>query len=121
MRPLAALSLCLLFWVSCAEETGSEAPTAPLRDLCKGATEGATFEEQEAAFFDRAHDAVHRLAEEATDADPGIAAELLETKQIVESRFVEFGEEAVDPELFDRLIAASNAALAAVEEEPISC
>jgi hypothetical protein len=122
MRGAIALGLVFgLALTACARDQKADPLAGSLSDLCDATEADAELSDQEAAFFDRAHDAVHELADRATDADPGVAAELLEAKQVVESRFVESFEGRVDPELFDRLIAASNAALAAIEEEPISC
>lgn len=104
----------------CTQETPGDPLVEELGDLCGALSDGARVEEQEAAFFDRAHDAVHELAERVTETDPGLGAELLESKQVVEAGLSEADEPlAADP--FERLLDAANAALTEIELEKVSC
>ena len=111
---IAALS------AGCSDESTSS-PSGALTDLCAATRSGVDLEEQESAFFDRAHDALHDLARRATDVDPEAAADLLEAKQAVEVAITESFDEPVAEKHVTTLIASVNEALAAVEEEPISC
>ena len=104
----------------CSKEPAGDPLVEDLGDLCGALSAGAGVDEQEAAFFDRAHDAVHELAERVTESDPGLGAELLESKQVVEAG-LSGAEEPVPAAGFERLLDAANAALAEIELEKVSC
>lgn len=75
---------------------------------------GADREEATAAFFDLAHDALHRLAAAAQPVDPGVAGALLVAKERVEE---DLGREDLPPTFrrdAEALLAAAREALRAV-------
>jgi hypothetical protein len=117
---IAACAVAVALSAGCSDQSGSS-PSGALTDLCAATRGGVGLDEQESAFFDRAHDALHDLARRATDVDPEAAADLLEAKQAVEAAFTESFDEPVSRDQVNTLIASANEALAALEEEPISC
>lgn len=88
--------------------------------LCRA--RGVPVEQARAAFLDEAHAPLHVLADDVAARDRGAAADLLETKQAVESRLE---EEPVDPGLLERdldaLIDAAAEALTAMDLEAETC
>jgi len=99
LRPAAA-ALVLLLTVACAKSSTGPAkaatvgsdrvPVARLMDasagLCQAKAAAATDPPaSRAAFYDRAHDAVHTVARELEPVDRNLAAQLLEGKEKVES------------------------------------
>jgi hypothetical protein len=63
----------------------------------------------ESTFFDQSHDALHELADEATDDDRSAAADLLRAKEAVESDFTSSSPSAADD--LDSLVTATRAAI----------
>ena len=94
--------------------------TSALEDLCRAVTDEATLDDQRSAFFDRAHDEIHRLAEEVTAEDAAAAARLLEAKQSVEAKLAE-AEDALPQDDFERLFVAIERALSEVERDAPNC
>ena len=92
-----------------------------LSDLCRAVADDVELADQESAFFDRAHDAVHELATRATESDPGVGGRLLEAKQKIEAALTETFDDALPARSFDRLIDATNDALTEVDLETVSC
>ncbi len=105
---------------ACGEDASPPEPTAALRDLCEGIDSSVDQAQQERAFFDRAHDALHRLAERVTKEHPDVAAELLEAKQRVEAN-LRRAKKAVPTESFRELIQAVDRALAEVDAPELRC
>ena len=113
----AAISSLL---ISCNETPEPPSLTADLEDLCKAAGSGLDQAAQEAAFFDRAHDALHTLAERLTKEHPDVAGQLLEAKERVETNLRK-AKRTVPATKFMRLIDTVDEALAEIDAPPIAC
>lgn len=103
-------------------DNGGRSPgwTTDLKDLCNVLHSSVQRGEQERAFFDGAHDALHTLADRVTEKHPGVAADLLEAKERVESNLREV-KRAVPTRAFEDLIAAADRALVEIDVPEIDC
>ncbi|HXF37503.1 MAG TPA: hypothetical protein VNO17_10035 [Actinomycetota bacterium] len=126
---LAAVALALLAAACGARTEGSAGPRASgalgvvtgadarriVEGLCRLlGPAGADREEANAAFYDLAHDGLHRLAAAAQPVDPGAAGALLVAKERVEE---DLGREELPPTLgrdAEALLAATREALRVV-------
>ena len=113
----AAVSALL---VSCNDTPEPPTLSSDLRDLCKAIDSSVDQAAQERAFFDRAHDALHTLAERITQEHPDVAAQLLEAKERVESNLRK-AKRTVPATEFMRLIDTVDEALAEIDAPPIGC
>lgn len=107
-----------------SDETGAGEGLGDVLDpLCR-ARDRATADADEARriFLDEAHGPLHVLADEVAARDRAAAADLLETKQAVESRLEDLPlDEALLARDLESLIEATVHALAVVEAESAGC
>ena len=106
--------------ISCNEAPQPPGMTADLKELCKAIDASVDQAGQERAFFDKAHDALHTLAERVTKEHPGVAAELLEAKERVESNLRK-AKRTVPAKTFGELIDATDRALAEIDAPKVGC
>ena len=107
-------------FVACDNADKPPGLTADLTDLCKAVGSSVDQAAQERAFFDRAHDAIHTLAQRVTKEHPEVAAELLESKQRVEANLSK-AKRTVPAREFGDLINAADRALAEIDAPEIRC
>lgn len=109
---LVSVVAALAFVTACDSGGGDSSPwSATVAGLCAAADQARAGETTDArrTFLDESHDALHRLADDATERDRAAAAALLEAKEQVEAGF-----EAESPTLpvdLETLVEATRAAV----------
>lgn len=110
-----------LVLAGCSDDGSRNPLVRDLNDLCRATAGRVDLGQQESAFFDRAHDAIHELARRVTEEDPGLGAALLEAKQQIEAGLTETSDDPIPSRPFRRLVDATNDALSSIELPMVSC
>ncbi len=101
-----------------ASDTTSDPFAAAASGLCEATQRADDPGQARRVFFDTVHQPLHELADQAATVDRGAAAALLEAKQGVEAAFDDGTGLA---RALDRLVGASDTALAVLDRPGLSC